>query len=131
MFLYVGSNKLEELRRCYYKIAPLFPLKEQTEMRRFLDEIEATGKCQIEDYNNIYSLLNRVYEAYSLEVIDNNKTNQSALNINEDDLTNLIDLLNTIRLQFATFYYFSTNECDSFVLENSLTSKPIGNNKHE
>lgn len=131
MFLYVCSNKLEELRRYYNRIAPLFPLKEQTEMRQFLDGIEATGKCQIEDYNNIYSLLNRVYEECSQKVDNDNKTVRSAFNENEDDLTDLIDLLNTIRLQFATFYYFSTREYESSIIENGLASKHIGNNNYE
>lgn len=131
MFLYVSSNKLEELRRYYNRIAPLFHLKEQTKMGQFLDEIEATGKCQIEDYNNIYSLLNRVYEKRSQETANDNKKNQSVIDANEDDLTELIDLLNTIRLQFATFYYFSTREHDSSILEDSLISKNIGNNKYE
>ena len=106
--LYISTEKLAELRRCYDKVKVFFPEKEQEVFEEFLSGLEKDGSCSVEESNNIYSILNNIHINRKSE---KKKTKQKAENDSqEDNDKKLLDILETLRMQFAMKYYFGTAE---------------------
>lgn len=109
MRVYFSINRIKELQQYYQQIASLFLVKEQNEMSLFLSKIENNGCCDIELYNNAYSLLNKASKR--CKVKDKRRVVKGLKNLKEDalDMTEKIRLIDLIRLQFATRYYITTS----------------------
>lgn len=113
MFLYISENRLNELRQRYQKISVLFPMKEQNVMQQFFCEVETLGGCVLETYNNIYSILNQVYNRLSMEDRKSKRKKQkcdAGSNEESSKENGLLEILNILRLQFATKYYFTAQK---------------------
>lgn len=117
MFLYVSKNRLNELKQHYNDIAPLFLVNEQILFDGFLKELENAGYCSIEKYNNIYSILNQVYDRTTESKEGNNLSTQSDRTEDKEEVRQ-IDLINMLRMQFATYYYFSKKVQEPQMMEN-------------
>ncbi len=114
MKVYFSERKIEELIVEINKILPLFPLNEQSIFMQFAGDI-TKGICEIEQYNNIYSLLNRDMGKKTKEQKKKslNKNKQKTQEENEV-ASDLLELLNLLRYKFATKYYLSSviNKCE-------------------
>ncbi len=114
MKVYFSESKIEELIVEINKILPLFPLNEQSLLMQFVADI-VKGNCEIEQYNNIYSLLNRDMNKKSKEQ-GKQKTNKNKQKTQEEDdvAMVLLEMLNLLRYKFATKYYLSgvINKCE-------------------
>lgn len=110
MFLYISENRKNELKKYFSKVMVLFPTVEQCAMQQFLNELDANGGCFIEKYNNIYSILNRNYSGLETEnqaeIKKNSKHNDDSDKA-PDEKNESINILELLRLQFATKYYFT------------------------
>lgn len=112
MRVYFSISRISELQQNYKKIASFFSVKEQSAMSMFLSEVEKNGYCEIELYNNIYSILNRVSIKHKNK--EKNKANKNQ-NVDNEELFEIsegIRVLDLIRLQFATKYYITTTKDD-------------------
>lgn len=112
MKVYFSNNRINELRQYYQQIAPLFLGKEQNEMTLFLSEIENCGCCDIELYNNVYSILNKVSKRCKTN--DKLKAAKGKKGHKDEslDIAEIIRIIDLIRLQFATRYYITTGGHD-------------------
>ena len=114
MKVYFSESKIEELIVEINKILPLFPLNEHSILMQFAGDI-TKGNCEIEQYNNIYSLLNRDMGKKTKEQKKKslNKNKQKTQEENEV-ASDLLELLNLLRYKFATKYYLSgvINKCE-------------------
>lgn len=117
MFLYVSKNRLNELKQHYNDIAPLFLVDEQILFEDFFKELENSGCCSIEKYNNVYSILNQVYDRTMKSKDGNNQSIHSDRTEDKEEVRQ-IDLINMLRMQFATYYYFSKKVQESQMMEN-------------
>ncbi len=110
MFLYISENRKNELKQYFCKIVDLFPIAEQRTMQQLLSELDANGGCFAETYNNVYSILNRARD--SIEAENQTKTKNKSMHIHDkvktfDEKNKQIEVLELLRLQFATKYYFT------------------------
>ena len=110
MFLYINKNKEKSLKITYQKIRSLFPVAIQTEIENFLKEIELFGGCQTESYNKVYEILNRTYDDIELKCKNVKEENDNDNAIDNDDWKKLIEILNVLRFQFATRFFFNKKE---------------------
>ena len=112
MKAHFSSNRINELRQYYQQIAPLFFPKEQSEMSSFLSEIENSGCCEIELYNNVYSILNKVSKRCKVREKRRVAKGQKDRNDESLELAEIIRIIDLIRLQFATRYYIVASKCE-------------------
>lgn len=110
MFLYISENRKNELKQYFCKIVDLFPIAEQRVMQQFLSELDANSGCFIETYNNVYSILNRA--RCSLVAENQTETKKKSMHVHDgvktfDEKNEQIEVLELLRLQFATKYYFT------------------------
>lgn len=113
MKVYFSNVRIIELHRYYHQIAHLFLTKEKNEMSQFLLEIKNSGCCDIERYRNIYSILNRL--STRCESGDKKKSTKKQKNNGHDslDITPELQVIDLMRMQFATRYYITTAEFES------------------
>ena len=110
MFLYISENRKNELKQYFCKIVDLFPIAEQCTMQQFLSELDANGGCFIETYNNVYSILNCARD--SIETENQTETKNKSMHNHDkvktcNEKNEQIEVLELLRLQFATKYYFT------------------------
>lgn len=106
--LYISVEKLAELRRCYDKVKVFFPEKEQEVFEEFLSGLEKNGSCSVDECNNIYSILNNIHTNKKSK--KERKKQKADNDSQEDNEQRLLDILKTLRMQFAMKYYFGTAE---------------------
>ena len=106
--LYISTEKLAELSGCYNKIKVFFSEKEQEVFEGFLYGLEKNGSCSVDECNNIYSILNNVHTNKKSE--KERKKQKADNDFQEDNDQRLLDILETLRMQFAMKYYFGTAE---------------------
>lgn len=113
MKLYFDSVRINELRQNYWKIAPLFSTEEQDAMSIFLSDVEQNGCCDIEKYNNVYSILNNIANrskkrrTHGKNRKRNLQNDNQANGIDVDEKNRIIDL---IRFQFSMKYFFAPDK---------------------
>lgn len=108
--LYISIEKLAELRRCFNKIKVFFSEKEQELFEEFLSGLEEKGSCSADECNNIYSILNNIHTNQKSE--KNSKKQKAENDSREDNDQKLLDILETLRMQFAMKYYFGIAEAN-------------------
>lgn len=104
----------------------LFPIAEQCAMQQFLSELDANGGCFIEKYNNVYSILNRTHSSLVAEKQEEIKKTLNHIHDSDkavDEHNEQIEILELLRLQFATKYYFTQqieNSCPKLRNDKSI-----------
>ncbi len=113
MKVYFGINRINELRQHYQQIAPLFNAREQTAMLMFLSEIESNGCCDIELYDNIYSILNRIDKRNNAGKKQRKVRKQSHVDQETTpDISEMLLIIELMRLKFATRYYVTNSQVE-------------------
>lgn len=126
MFLYISENRKNELKQYFSKVVNLFPTAEQCAMQQFLSELDANGGCFIEMYNNVYSILNRTHSNLLAEKQVAIKKKLKHIHNSYkafDEHNEQIEILELLRLQFATKYYFTQqieNSCPKLRNDKSI-----------
>lgn len=121
MKVYFSNIRISELQQYCQMIAPLFSSKEYDEIVSFLADINK-GYCDIERYNNIYSILNIVSKRNKEEKTEGQQRKTQVYKKFDEEISDKreqLRVLELIRLQFATRYYVqplskeNKNELDS------------------
>lgn len=121
MKVYFSNIRISELQQYCQMIAPLFSSKEYDEMVSFLADINK-GYCDIERYNNIYSILNIVSKRNKEEKTEGQQRKTQVYKKFDEEISDKreqLRVLELIRLQIATRYYVqplskeNKNELDS------------------
>lgn len=121
--LYISTEKLAELRRCYNKIKVFFSEKEQEVFEGFLYGLEKNGSCSVDECNNIYSILNNVHTNKKSE---KERKKQKAENDSQEETDQrMLDILETLRMQFAMKYYFGTAETNDILRSNQYRNEVL------
>ena len=131
MKVYFSGTRIIELEQYYQIIAPLFKMQEQNAMASFLKDIKRSGCCDMELYNNIYSILNNVSNRNREERHLRNKASrkietQNECKDGEADVTKCIQIIELIRLQFATRYYILPSRVENVNEKNNQLKKDCG-----
>ena len=121
--LYISTEKLAELRRYCNKVKVFFPEKEQEIFEEFLSGLEKNGSCSVDECNNIYSILNNIHTNKKSE--KERKKQKSDNDSQEDDERCLLDILETLRMQFAMKYYFGTAEAKDILRSNQYRNEVL------
>lgn len=131
MKVYFSDTRIIELEQYYQIIAPLFKTQEQNAMASFLNDIKRSGYCDMELYNNIYSILNNVSSRNKVEKNLRKKESRKIKTQNEckDDEADVIKCIQTIeliRLQFATRYYVLPSRVENVNENNNQLKRDYG-----
>ena len=121
--LYISTEKLAELRRCYNEVKVFFPEKEQEIFEEFLSGLEENGFCSVDECNNIYSILNNIHTNKKSE--KERKKQKSDNDSQENDEQRLLDILETLRMQFAMKYYFGTAKTKDILRSNQYRNEVL------
>ena len=120
--IYIGRERFAELRRNFDKIKSLFAEQEQRILEDFLFGLEEKGSCSVDECNNIYSILNSIHSNKKSE--KERKKQKADNDSQEDNEQRLLDILETLRMQFAMKYYFGTVEANE-TLRNHQQRKEV------
>ena len=121
--LYISAEKLAELRRCFNKIKAFFSEKEQEVFGKFLSGLEKHGSCSVDECNNIYSILNIIYANKKSE--KERKKQKVNNDYQEDNDQRMLDIIETLRMQFAMKYYFGTTETKDVLRSNQYRNEVL------
>ena len=119
--LYINTEMLAELKRNYGKIKGLFNEDVQAVFDGFLLGLEKNGTCSTEECNNIYSILNNIHAD---RVSTKERVRISSKACDEDEKV-MMDILETLRMQFAMKYYFSVGEKKDVIRNNQYRNEVI------
>ena len=120
--LYINTEMLAELKRNYSKIKGLFNEDVQATFDEFLLGLERNGTCSTEECNNIYSILNNIHAD---RIWTKERANVSPKACDDEDEKVMMDILETLRMQFAMKYYFSVGEKKDVIRNNQYRNEVI------
>lgn len=103
---YISKIKLIELKSHFLAIIGFFRESEKREIEEFLFELEETGECDLDKTSSIYALLNNIHRVK----VDEKRKKKKLNNQERVEEHKAIDVLDTLRMQFAVKYYFESND---------------------
>ena len=103
---YISKTKLIELKSHFLDIMGLFSENEKREIEEFLFELEETGECDLDKASRIYAVLNNIHRVK----VDEKEKKKKLHNQETVEENKALDVLDTLRMQFAVKYYFESSD---------------------
>ena len=119
--LYINTEMLAELKRNYNIIKGLFNEDAQATFDEFLLGLERNGTCSTEECKNIYSILNNIHT----DRISQKEKASIQKKVYDEDEKEMMDILETLRMQFAMKYYFGAVEKKDVFRNNQYRNEVI------